>query len=63
MNEFRFLAPCLFGIEGVAADEFRRLGFENVQTLLYEDGRHEMFNELNKEVVWDDMIAWMEKQA
>jgi len=36
MNDFRIHAPCLFGIEGVAADEFRRLGFENVQT---SDGR------------------------
>ncbi len=30
------VAPCLFGIEGIAADEFRRMGFADVNT---EDGR------------------------
>jgi len=30
------VAPCLFGIESVAADEFRRMGFETVNT---ENGR------------------------
>lgn len=31
MNEkYNLIAPTLFGIEGIAADEFRRMGFENV---------------------------------
>ena len=29
--EHRLLAPCLFGLEGIAGDELRRLGMENVQ--------------------------------
>ncbi len=30
MNKFNMIAPCLFGVESVAADEFRRMGFEDV---------------------------------
>ncbi len=36
MSDIKMVAPCLFGIEGIAADEFRRMGFESVQA---ENGR------------------------
>ena len=36
MNEIKMVAPGLFGIEGIAADEFRRMGFEKVTA---ENGR------------------------
>lgn len=36
MENLRFVAPCLFGVEGIAADELRRMGAENV---VAEDGR------------------------
>lgn len=36
MEELRFVVPTLFGLEGIAADEFRRLGFAGVQAA---DGR------------------------
>lgn len=36
MEKIKLVAPCLFGIESVAADEFRRMGFENIKT---ENGR------------------------
>ncbi len=36
MSKFNLIAPCLFGIEGIAADEFRRMGFTDV---LAENGR------------------------
>ncbi len=36
MEQITMIAPCLFGIESVAADEFRRMGFSNVQA---ENGR------------------------
>lgn len=36
MNNIKLVAPCLFGIEKIAADEFRRMGFENITT---ENGR------------------------
>ncbi len=29
--QFELCAPCLFGLEGIAADEFKRLGFSNVR--------------------------------
>lgn len=36
MNKINLAAPCLFGVESIAADEFRRMGFEDVKT---ENGR------------------------
>lgn len=36
MNKIKLVAPCLFGVESVAADEFRRMGFEDITT---ENGR------------------------
>ncbi len=36
MKTYEFCAPCLIGVESIAAGEFRRLGFENVRC---EDGR------------------------
>ena len=36
MGNYDLVATCLFGVEGVAADEFRRMGFEDVRT---ENGR------------------------
>ena len=31
MNELKMAVPCLFGLEGIAGDELRRMGMENVQ--------------------------------
>lgn len=36
MTDFEFSVPCLFGLEGIAGDELRRLGMENVRV---ENGR------------------------
>ncbi|MBR7071896.1 MAG: class I SAM-dependent RNA methyltransferase [Clostridia bacterium] len=36
MNEIKMVAPCLFGLEGVAAAEFQRMGFSDV---VAENGR------------------------
>ncbi|MBO5321832.1 MAG: class I SAM-dependent RNA methyltransferase [Clostridia bacterium] len=36
MDKINLVAPCLFGVESIAADEFRRMGFEDVVT---ENGR------------------------
>ncbi len=36
MQTFTLAAPCLFGVEGIAAEEFRRMGIENVTA---ENGR------------------------
>ena len=31
MTNLQYVAPCLFGLEGIAGDELRRLGMENVK--------------------------------
>ena len=31
MEQFTFHVPCLFGLEGIAGDELRRLNMENVR--------------------------------
>lgn len=36
MTEYKLIAPCVFGIEGILADEFKRLGYNDV---LAENGR------------------------
>ena len=36
MGKINLVAPCLFGVESIAADEFRRMGFEDIVT---ENGR------------------------
>ncbi len=36
MNKINLVAPCLFGVESIAADEFRRMGFSEV---VAENGR------------------------
>lgn len=49
------------GVEQVA-EEIRAAGVKDVTVRLYPDGRHEMFNELNKEEVWAELIEWIEKR-
>ena len=44
MSKFDLIAPCLFGIEGIAADEFRRMGFEDV---VAENGRVKLSGDEN----------------
>ena len=36
MSNINLVAPCLFGVESVATDEFRRMGFDDV---VAENGR------------------------
>jgi alpha-beta hydrolase superfamily lysophospholipase len=37
----------------------QRSGLKDVQTLVYPEARHEVFNELNKDEVIADLIAWL----
>ena len=48
------------GVKKVAA-ELKAAGVKDVSVKLYEGGRHEMFNELDKQTVWTDLILWMQK--
>lgn len=44
MTKLKYVAPCLFGIEGIAAGEFERMGAENVKA---ENGRVLFEGDLN----------------
>lgn len=45
------------------ADQLRAAGVQQVDVKLYPDGRHEMFNELNRQEVWQDVAEWVNKQV
>ena len=34
---------------------------KDVTLRLYENGRHEMFHEVNREEVFQDLISWLEE--
>ena len=40
-------------------EEIRAAGVRDVTLKLYEGGRHEMFNEINREEVYADLIGWL----
>lgn len=40
---------------------FKKAGHKNITLKLYEEGRHEMLNELNKEEVYKDIRNWIEE--
>lgn len=44
MEKINLIAPCLFGTESIAADEFRRMGFTDVVT---ENGRVKLSGDFN----------------
>lgn len=41
---------------------FRSAGCKDVAVKLYPGGRHEMFNEINRQEVFDDLLAWIESR-
>lgn len=49
------------GVEKVAR-EIRGAGVKDVTVRLYENARHEMFNEQARKQVWADVIAWIEER-
>jgi alpha-beta hydrolase superfamily lysophospholipase len=38
---------------------FRRAGVQDVSLIVYQDARHEVFNELNKDEVIADVVEWL----
>jgi alpha-beta hydrolase superfamily lysophospholipase len=38
---------------------YRRAGVKDIEAIIYHDGRHEMVNETNKDVVLSDILAWI----
>lgn len=47
------------GVQKVS-EAFRAAGVKDVTVKLYPDGRHEMFNETNREEVFRDVTAWID---
>ncbi|MDR0886313.1 MAG: lysophospholipase [Clostridiales Family XIII bacterium] len=43
-------------------ESLKATNHENLTLKLYEGGRHEMLNEANKEMVYDDVLRWLDKQ-
>ena len=44
-------------------NRYKKLGVKNLSCRLYEGGRHEMLNEINKEEVMNDTLAWLNERA
>lgn len=42
---------------------FRRAGCRDVTVKLYPGGRHEMFHEINRQEVMDDLLKWLEDKV
>ncbi|SHI80567.1 alpha/beta hydrolase [Lutispora thermophila] len=40
---------------------YKALNIKDVELKLYEGGRHEMINEINKEQVYEDIIHWLDR--
>ncbi|MCK6587966.1 MAG: alpha/beta hydrolase [Polyangiaceae bacterium] len=51
--------------KGIAklVDTYRRAGLFRVTQRLYEGARHEIFNEVNRDAITADLIAWLDKNA
>ena len=45
------------------AEMFRIAGCKDVTVKLYPGGRHEMFNEINRQEVFNDLLSWLEKHV
>ncbi len=50
----------LSGMRAVAG-QYRQAGFGDITIKTYADGRHEMFNEINRDEVRADLLAWLER--
>lgn len=46
-----------------AYDCFRRVGVKDVSLKLYSAGRHEMLNEINRDQVYRDILAWLDQRV
>ena len=52
------VGECGKGVK-IAYENFKNAGMKDVSIKLYENGRHEMLNELNKDEVYSDILAWI----
>lgn len=49
------------GVENVY-NKYRGGGYQDVEFRLYEGDRHEILNELDRNVVFEDLLSWLEKR-
>lgn len=42
------------------AERYRQLGIKTVECMVYAGARHEIFNEINREEVYTDLLAWLQ---
>ncbi len=45
-----------------SAEKYKEIGFD-VQLKLYKEGRHEMLNEINRNEVFNDVVAWLDARV
>jgi lysophospholipase len=43
-------------------EKLKKFGAEDITLKMYEEGRHEMLNETNKDEVYQDLMNWLEKR-
>lgn len=43
-------------------NKFKEVNMKNVTLKLYENARHEIINEINRKVVYDDVLSWLKEQ-
>ena len=55
------VGAALGGVDRLA-EAYRAAGLNHVQTRLYPGGRHEMLNEINRDKVREDLLAWLNSQ-
>ena len=48
-------------VENIYKD-YKSCGIEDVSIKLYENDRHEILNEVDRSLVFDDLLTWMEKR-
>lgn len=41
------------------AERYREVGVDDVECIIYPDARHEIFNEINRDEVYTDLLAWL----
>ncbi len=56
--------PCIINEEAFnkSVNVLRDLGYYHIETKLYDDMRHELLNEKNKKLVYDDIIEWLKDE-
>jgi alpha-beta hydrolase superfamily lysophospholipase len=42
-------------------DRYRAAGLTDVTVRVYDDGRHEILNEINREEIIDDLLQWLQR--